>query len=275
MKPDALSVARDFEIAYLLAWNAANTGKHDFLGRWRDSKDIVEKDAQHHLRFFVSCSDAQAAKVHLSDIRGLYIVPSRLDDAVLHDMGLPKWPKELRSLVQIVQIEKWSKSLAKEIGSRTWTALIEPSNTIAEPHKEIEQIANAQKLDSGSLAWRAAFMKKYPSFTSAEVASEALSGAKNQASVAYRWSTEGKIFSVKFHGGNRYPKFQFRHGEPIPTIATVIRVFGEGRSGWDLAFFFSEANSYLGGRRPMDLVDSDPSRVVSLAGTFVHPADAF
>lgn len=42
-----------------------------------------------------------------------------------------------------------------------------------------------------------------------------------------------------------------------------------------LEFFLTSPNSYIGDRRPVDLLESDPDRVLSLARAFAHPADPF
>ena len=72
-----------------------------------------------------------------------------------------------------------------------------------------------------------------------------------------------------------FPKFQFKDGNPIPAISEVIAAFPEHATGWDIAFFFTVPNSLLGGVKPVALLNRDPKKLVSLAGAFVHPADAF
>jgi hypothetical protein len=93
--------------------------------------------------------------------------------------------------------------------------------------------------------------------------------------IASRWKAEGKIFSVRFEGKTWFPRFQFQDGRPIPAVAAVIKAFPKHSTGWDLAFFFTNPNSYIEGRKPIEILKSDPERVKSLAQAFVNPADVF
>jgi len=85
----------------------------------------------------------------------------------------------------------------------------------------------------------------------------------------------GSSFLFDFEGMQRFPSFQLEHGEPLPAIAEVIKVFGQQATGWDLALFFSSPNSNIGGRRLVDPLKQDQGRLVSLTQAFVHPADVF
>ena len=42
-------------------------------------------------------------------------------------------------------------------------------------------------------------------------------------------------------------------------------MFGDDKDGWGLAYWFLGANSFLGGRRPQDVLLTDPSAVVAAA----------
>jgi hypothetical protein len=55
----------------------------------------------------------------------------------------------------------------------------------------------------------------------------------------------------------------------------VIRAFPDHATGWDLAYFFKSPNSFIGGRKPLDLLTEDPKRLEPLARSFANPADAF
>jgi uncharacterized protein (DUF2384 family) len=59
-------------------------------------------------------------------------------------------------------------------------------------------------------------------------------------------------------------------------IADVLtQVKDEFSSDRDFVFFLFSPNSYLDNRRPVELLDVDPSRLIGLARAFVHPADPF
>lgn len=46
-------------------------------------------------------------------------------------------------------------------------------------------------------------------------------------------------------------------------MAEVLRVFDGKKEGWGLAYWFASVNSYLGGKRPQDLLIAAPARVVA------------
>ena len=130
-------------------------------------------------------------------------------------------------------------------------------------------------IERDTLEWRKGFTAKYPRWTSAQIAEESASLAKNQPSTASRWAKEKKVFAIEFQGQKWFPRFQFQDGRPIPAVSQVLKVFPEHASGWELAYFFTTPNANISGRRPVDILKEDPSRLVSLAQAFVHPSDVF
>jgi hypothetical protein len=90
----------------------------------------------------------------------------------------------------------------------------------------------------------------------------ALSGAKTAA----QWKREGLIFTVPYQGRNIYPTFQFdAQGCPRPVVAEVLATLGQQGRGWQLALWFTSANGWLGGRRPVDILDTDPAAISEAA----------
>jgi hypothetical protein len=114
---------------------------------------------------------------------------------------------------------------------------------------------------------REALFRDFGALTSAEVAELAGSKASNKAALANRWKQEGRIFSVTHHGTTYYPAFQFdAQGRPLPVIAEVIRALGGEEGGeWQLALWFLGNTGWLDGRRPVDLLASEPAEVAQAA----------
>ncbi len=54
-------------------------------------------------------------------------------------------------------------------------------------------------------------------------------------------------------------------------VAAIVAPLGENA----LEFFLTTPNGYIDGRKPEELLESDPDRVLSLARAFAHPADPF
>jgi len=98
------------------------------------------------------------------------------------------------------------------------------------------------------------------------VAAAAGSRARNAGALASRWRKEGRIFSVEVDNAARFPGFQFdAAGRPRPVIADVLAALDGCLGGWELALWFTSDNGWLGARRPVDLLESAPGRVVDAA----------
>jgi hypothetical protein len=77
-----------------------------------------------------------------------------------------------------------------------------------------------------------------------------------------QWKREGLIFTVYHQGRSVYPAFQFdNEGRPRPVVAEVLATLGQQGRGWQLALWFTSANGWLGGRRPVDVLDTDPAAI--------------
>ena len=272
--PNFLVVAKQFIAAYRIAWDAADRSKFVYADRWRGRKGLVEEDAAHGVRFFVGSANVGDVKQELAASPGVYICIGGLDAKFLRSIGLSPWPSTLRQLSHVVQVKESATIGTERIHERARRTRKE----ITVSHRAAED-ARARAADEAiqqeSLAWREQFMRNFECWTSKEVAAQATSTAKNRASVTSRWLLKKRIFAIKFGGKRLFPKFEFRSGEPIPVVADVIEEFGTASSGWDLAYFFVTPNPNFGGRRPMDLLTTDPGRVVSLARAFAHAADVF
>jgi len=135
--------------------------------------------------------------------------------------------------------------------------------------------APEMEIEKDTLAWRKRFISDHKCWTSIQIAAESGSTARNRYELASRWSREHKTFAVRYERDLLYPRFQFQDGSPIPAVSRVIKEFPAHATGWDLAFFFTSPNSYIGGRKPLELLKEDPERLVALARSFANPANAF
>lgn len=115
-------------------------------------------------------------------------------------------------------------------------------------------------------AAREELISEFGLLSSSDIASRAGSKAKNKAALANRWKQEGRIFSVPHHGTASYPAFQFDdEGQPLPVTASILSSIGRQSRGWELALWFIASNGWLGGRRPVDLLRSEPEVVARAA----------
>ena len=82
-----------------------------------------------------------------------------------------------------------------------------------------------------------------------------------------RLSVTGEVFGFEWQHGFWIPMFQFELRDlsvkpgPRQVVAELARVF----DGWTLAVWFAHANSWLQGRRPVDLLDSQLPAVLEAA----------
>jgi hypothetical protein len=217
--------------------------------------EVVERNG---IRIYWGCANHEQSKKAIVATEGVYIFPSHWHHVTVRNLGLEPLPKQFQTSHLVIQVE--------DLGSLIVTTR-DASETVA--------TGEEQHLDKDSLAWRKAFASQYECLTAEAVADESGNTAKNRSAIASRWALERKIFSIRYENKTLYPKFQFKDGSPIPAIAKVLELFPDHFTGWDIAFFFTSPNSYLDGKKPVDLLKTDPEKVVSLVHAFVRPADVF
>lgn len=123
---------------------------------------------------------------------------------------------------------------------------------------------------------REEFLRDFPTLTSARVAELSESRAANRAAIANLWKKKGRIFSIPFGRTERFPVFQFDpSGRPWEVVEAVLRALPKGRSGWEVALWFSASNDRLGGKRPVDLIESSPDSVARAAREQFASLEAF
>jgi hypothetical protein len=111
---------------------------------------------------------------------------------------------------------------------------------------------------------REAFLKDVPLLDSASVAELLGSTARNTSAMASRLKREGKLFAITYRGVDLYPAAQIVDGEPSPFIPQILKAFS-GDSPWTAALWLNAPSGWLGGKRPLDLLATEPDRVVQAA----------
>lgn len=114
-------------------------------------------------------------------------------------------------------------------------------------------------------AARLALANEHGFLTSGDIADLNDSSAQNRAALANRWKREGRVFAVEQRGSDLFPAFQLdERGRPREVMARVLAALG-GARGWETALWFTAANAYLDGERPVDLLDEAPERLIAAA----------
>jgi hypothetical protein len=115
---------------------------------------------------------------------------------------------------------------------------------------------------------RTALLQEFGALRSQEVAELAGSRAANRAALANRWRGEGQILAVTLGDELLYPGFQFTsEGRPHPTVRSALATLRTDQhlTDWQAALWFASPTGWLGGRRPVDLLDEQPDAVVEAA----------
>jgi hypothetical protein len=166
-------------------------------------------------------------------------------------------------------VEELARLLA--VTATTWESqgreLGELIDAIAPEHPELPTPAAVLQARRNAEA-RNALFAEFGALRSAEVAELAGSRAANRAALANRWRGEERVMAVQVGDELLYPGFQFTsEGKPHPTVALALaELRSNGHvSDWQAALWFVAANGWLGGRRPVDLLDAEPDAVVDAA----------
>ena len=119
---------------------------------------------------------------------------------------------------------------------------------------------------------RANFMQQYEMLDAEQVHALYGSTAKNHSALAARWRSDKKIFAVEHRGKLLYPTFQFDvQGHPKGIVAKVLAALGDAVGGWQTAIWFVTPNNWLDEKKPVDLLDREPARVLDVAADIAEP----
>ncbi len=124
--------------------------------------------------------------------------------------------------------------------------------------KEAAMLALARKAVLESADW----------LTAAEVAQLAGLSSRNPRAQPNKWKKQGLIFAIPHNGVDYFPGYGLDRDagfRPLKAMAKVILAFSGRKDGWGMAYWFRSDNSFLGGKRPQDLLATAPERVIAAA----------
>jgi hypothetical protein len=104
--------------------------------------------------------------------------------------------------------------------------------------------------------------------TAAKVAELAGLSTTNPSAQPNKWKRQRQIFAIHHHGIDYFPGYGLdpeSGWRPRKALKSVLEVFGDDKDGWGLAYWFLSVNSFLGGRRPQDVLATEPQRVIAAA----------
>lgn len=87
------------------------------------------------------------------------------------------------------------------------------------------------------------------------------------------WKRAGQIFALSLEGEDHFPAYGVDPvtWQPVPALQDVLAILSATRDAWGVAAWFEAVNSYLGGKRPRELLAVDPDRVVWAAREDIMP----
>jgi hypothetical protein len=101
--------------------------------------------------------------------------------------------------------------------------------------------------------------------TAESVAREHRRDGSLTANQVQSWETAGRIFAVERDGRSFYPHYAFDDlGTPMSEVAEILQIF-KGYKALRIAAWFESTNSGLRGRRPREVLKSDPAAVIAAA----------
>jgi hypothetical protein len=115
---------------------------------------------------------------------------------------------------------------------------------------------------------RSAVLESGNWLTAAEVSKLAGFSDTNPSAQPNKWKRDGLIFAIRHNGIDYYPDYcldpdlGFRPRKEVPQILGVLK---ERKDDWKVAFWFASMNSFLGGRRPQDVLATEPGHVLDAA----------
>ncbi len=184
--------------------------------------------------------------------------PDRTTSFEIHDQAAEMvLASVLASLVQEHTVKVRSRKTEELIEIITGN-LVAPSNV---------DVSMAHRL----AARRARLLKEFGWTTAEELAAANGSQAANRHALADNWKKRRLVFSVPHRDAKKgqhevFPLFQFEDHRPIKAVREIIEAFGERKSPWKLALWFTSNNGWLPNQaRPVDLLTSSPKDVIEAA----------
>jgi hypothetical protein len=104
--------------------------------------------------------------------------------------------------------------------------------------------------------------------TAAEIAKVAGLSTLNASAQPNKWKKLRQIFAVHHNGVDYFPGYGLDPEtgyRPLKALGQVIAVFDGIKDAWGLAYWFGSDNSFLGGKRPQDVLKIDSERVIAAA----------
>ncbi|MGL5489675.1 MAG: hypothetical protein ACRDC6_25905 [Shewanella sp.] len=96
----------------------------------------------------------------------------------------------------------------------------------------------------------------------------------NSSALPNKWIKAGQIFAISVGGKDLFPAYGFGiDGKPLPKMKEILAILSAHRTALVIASWFVSANSWLGGKTPMDELAERPLDVLKAARMEVTPIE--
>lgn len=104
-----------------------------------------------------------------------------------------------------------------------------------------------------------------PWLTAEQIGTLGKHGTANPAAAAHRWKANDQLFAIRREGRDMYPRYSLSDDfTPLPAVRRVLKALA-GHDPLRVAGWFESTSSFLGGKRPRELIGSRPERVIQAA----------
>ncbi|AZD55516.1 hypothetical protein C4K19_3731 [Pseudomonas chlororaphis subsp. aurantiaca] len=104
--------------------------------------------------------------------------------------------------------------------------------------------------------------------TASEISDLAQFKSNNPGSQPNKWKLAGKIFALRHEAIDYFPIYGLDPAQgyrPFSGLKPIVSTLSSMKDGWGMAFWFASPNSYLGGKRPKDVLQANPEGVLDAA----------
>ncbi|ETS33594.1 hypothetical protein BB987_12805 [Photorhabdus temperata] len=90
--------------------------------------------------------------------------------------------------------------------------------------------------------------------------------SSNKSAGPNRWKNSNKIFAITIDGKDYFPQYALNEDfKPLDIVKKIITLFGDKKTSWGLAVWFGSNNSWLGNKKPKEVLRTMPEQVLIAA----------
>ncbi|MFM5375067.1 hypothetical protein ACEUAE_14550 [Aeromonas veronii] len=110
--------------------------------------------------------------------------------------------------------------------------------------------------------------------TAQQVSDNAGYEGSNSSALPNKWKKAGQIFAISVEGKDLFPAYGLGiDGKPLPQMKEILTILAAHKTTLVIASWFVSANSWLGGKTPMDELAERPLDVLKAARMEVAPVE--